>query len=128
MPVIYEIDADKGIRRTRCVGDVKVQEVVDHFRTLAQDPKAHELANVLLDLSELTSLPSASHLLSVTSEMKKVRDRVPVGACAIVADREALFGMMRMFEVLAGNFFRVVQIFRTVAAAEAWLSAQSEKA
>jgi len=45
-------------------------------------------------------------------------------ACAIVASRNVLFGMMRMFQVLAQNSFTTTQVFRTAEDAEAWLAAQ----
>ncbi len=53
-----------------------------------------------------------------------VRGRVKFGACAIVAPRDAMFGMMRMFEVFAQKSFRATAVFRTLAEAEAWLATQ----
>ena len=49
-------------------------------------------------------------------------------ACAILACRDALFGMMRMFEVLAQDSFRVTRTFRTATEAEAWLVSQQSLA
>ena len=40
MPVSYRIDQDNGMIRTRCVGNVTFEEVVDHFRDLEEDPTA----------------------------------------------------------------------------------------
>ena len=124
MPITYTFDADRRTVRTRCVGDVKVQEVLDHFRTLAADPNCPEYLDVFLDLSEVESLPKADQLSMVAERMQQVRGRVRFGACAILVTREALFGMMRMFEVLAEKAFRVTNTFRVAAEAEAWLANQ----
>jgi hypothetical protein len=47
---------------------------------------------------------------------------------AILAHRDALFGMMRMFEALAEQYFRVMQTFRVATDAEAWLISQQSRA
>jgi hypothetical protein len=59
VPITYQIDADKRTIRTKAVGQVTLQEVIDHFRTLEQDPQCPERADVFLDLSEVDSLPEA---------------------------------------------------------------------
>ena len=124
VPVIYTIDADKKTIRTRCVGFVTVDDVIGHFRTLADDPQCPEELDVFLDLSEMKSLPAADKLAMVVAEMKRVQSRVRFGACAIVAPTDAAYGMMRMYEVLAEKLFRVTHPFRTSAEAEEWLASQ----
>ena len=59
---------------------------------------------MLLDLSEITSLPTSSQLSAVTTEIARVRPRVQFDGCAIIASRDALFGMARMFEVFAESY------------------------
>lgn len=128
MPITYQIDADKRTIRTKAVGQVTLQEVIDHFRTLEQDPQCPERTDVFLDLSEVDSLPAAPQISSVVDELKRVRAKVRFDACAIVASRTALFGMMRMFEVLAEDFFRVTRTFRIATEAEIWLESQQSQA
>ena len=124
MPVTYKIDADKRIIRTKCVGVVTLQEVMDHFRALEQDSECQNLLDVLLDLSEVDSLPETPQIAAVVSEMKRVRGRVRFGTCAIVARRDALIGMMRVFEAMAEECFHVTCTFRVVNEAEIWLASQ----
>jgi len=57
MPVTYQIDKANGIIRTRCTGLVTIEEVIEHFRLLEQDPDCPDLVKVLFDLSEETSVP-----------------------------------------------------------------------
>ena len=57
MPVVYQIDGDKKIIRTRCIEPLTVEEVLEHFRTLERDPSCPERLDVLLDVSAATSVP-----------------------------------------------------------------------
>ena len=121
MAVTYWIDKCNGIIHTSCTGQVTLEEVIDHFRALERDPDGPSHLNVLLDLSEQTSIPEKANLQDVTSEIRRIRGRVEFGTCAIVACRDALFGMLRMFEVFAEQLFSETCVFRSKAEAEAWL-------
>ena len=123
MPVTYVIDAQERLIRTRCIGDVTFEEVIDHFQTLQQDPACPPRLDVLLDLSETSTLPESRQLETVSHQIAGVRGRVQFDLCAVIAPREALFGMMRMFEVMAQAHFRSTCVLRTAAEAEAWLAA-----
>lgn len=124
MPVLYEIDAALGRIHTRCVGDVTFDEVLGHFRTLSEDPACPERLDVLLDLVALTSLPDPGQLRAVTARIGEVRERVRFDACAIVANRTVLFGMMRMFQVFAEGRFRATSVFESLDEAVEWLQTQ----
>jgi len=128
MSVTYHIDKVKGIIRTRCIGNVTFDEVVDHFRELERDPDCPNHLDVLLDLSETTSIPEANQLRAVSYQIGRIRERVKFNACAIVACKEVLFGMMRMFEIFAEEQFRMTCVFREVGEAEAWLTSQQSLA
>jgi hypothetical protein len=103
---------------------VTLQDVIEHFRTLEQDPDCPDLLDVFLDLNELESLPETRQISTVINEMNRIRGQVRFGACAILASRDALVGMMRMFEVMAEACFRVTCTFRVANEAAAWLASQ----
>jgi hypothetical protein len=121
MPVTYQIDLARNLIRTRCTGDVTPEEVANHFRELARDPNRPKRLSVLLDLSEETSLPEVGDLRGVSNQIREIEQSVQFGVCAIVAPDDALFGMMRMFEVLASEHFVATRVFRELAEAEEWL-------
>lgn len=89
MPVTYKIEADKRTIRTKCIGFVTLDEVIDHFRTLQQDPDCR-ITSMFLDLSEVDSLPGTGQISTAINEVKKLRGRVRFSACAILATRDAL--------------------------------------
>jgi|KBSSwiStaDraftv2_1062776.scaffolds.fasta_scaffold2015788_2 hypothetical protein len=124
MPVTYQIDKANRIIRTRCTGAVTLEEVIDHFHVLERDADCPDRLDVLLDVSEGTSIPATENLRVVTREISRIRGRVQFGACAIVACTDALFGMLRMFEVFTEEYFRESCVFRTVSEAETRLVSQ----
>jgi hypothetical protein len=128
MPVTYVIDTTKSIIRTRCVGNVKFAEVIGHFRELERDPECPARLDVLLDLSPMDVLPESDQLKAVAREIDRVSGRVTFGACAIVASRDAAFGVSRMFEIFAEDQFRTTNVFRSAKEAEAWLAEQQASA
>jgi hypothetical protein len=113
MPVTYAIDAQERVIRTRCIGMVTLAEVVGHFRELERDPDCVGRLDVLLDLSETNSLPRTQDIQAIPNELARIREKIRFEACAIVASTDALFGMLRMFEVLAERYFRVIHVFRS---------------
>jgi hypothetical protein len=121
MTVTYQIDQAKRRIHTRCVGAVTLDEVLRHFADLVHDPDCPARLDVLLDLSEMTSLPTSSNLTEVTTEVARVRPRVQFDGCAIIATQDALFGMARMFEVFAERYFGATRVFRTVDEGTRWL-------
>jgi hypothetical protein len=124
MPVTYQIDRVAGLIRTKCSGDVVIDEVLDHFQALARDPNRPDRLDVFLDLRELTSSPSADEIREASNAVARLPAAVRFGACAIVAQRDALYGMSRMFGVFVEQFFSEINVFRSASEAEAWLEAQ----
>jgi len=124
MPLTYSIDSSARVIYTTCSGNLTFEEVINHFRELRGDPDCPSHLDVLLDLTDVTSLPESDQLAAVALEVKKTLERVRFDVCAVIAQRDALFGMLRMFEVMVENYFRAIQIFRVRAEAEAWLAAQ----
>lgn len=124
MPITYRIDQERGWIFTTCAGDVQLPEVIAHFDALQRDPDCPRRLEVLLDLTKVTSLPDASQLRAVAERVRLVEDIV-FGACAIVANREALFGMARMFEDFARGHFAAIRTFRQRREAEEWLESST---
>ena len=124
MPVTYVIDAQQKLIRTKCIGNVTLPEVIGHFRELERDPDCPHQLDVFLDLSETGSLPLTRDISGVAAEIGRIRKKVRFNACAVVATRTALFGMLRMLEVMAGPHFRAFRVFRVASEAEEWLASE----
>lgn len=127
MPISYQIDRTAALIRTRCYGHVTVHEVLGHFRDLRQESALPKRLDVFLDLHEVTSRPTAEEIRIASKEPGALQGTVTFGCCAIVVDRDALFGMARMWGILAEGSFVAVNVFRSTTEAEAWLEAQRLK-
>ena len=76
MPVTYRIDKERGIIHTRCEGNTTFVEVIDHFRTLEQDPDCPSRLDALVNLTDMTTVPTSPQLRVVSEEIGRVRPRV----------------------------------------------------
>lgn len=122
MPVTYQINHKKGFIETNCTGAVTFDEVIGHFEQLEAEAELPERLDVLLDLEGATTLPESGQLLEVAQAVDRLKARVKWGACAIVASRDALFGMSRMFEAFAEGSFVRIAVFRGREDAIRWLA------
>ena len=124
VPVTYQIDSAARFIHTRCIGAVVLEEVREHFATLSRDPECPARLDVLLDLREMTTIPGTSELRTVTTDIARIRPQVRFGSCAIIASRDVLFGMARMFEVFAEEYFAATRVFRGEVDGLAWLESR----
>jgi hypothetical protein len=126
MPVTYDIDPETGVVHTRCAGYVTFDEVLAHFRELENDESLPDRVDVLLDLTLAESAPDSQQIRSIAGEVERLRSKLSWGACAIVAPADVLYGMTRMFQVFAEDFFTTSSVFREREKADRWLVATQE--
>jgi len=121
MPISCQIDEQKDLLRARAAGDVTWEEVHPQLQQLEVVLMRRAPLDVLLDLTDCTSLPDRSQLENLAADIHRLGGRTRFHRCTIVATQPALFGMARMFEILAEDQFAATRVFRTVAEGEAWL-------
>jgi hypothetical protein len=121
MPIEYRIDHDWNLVRTRCSGEVTLRQVLDHFDRLEQDPDRPPRLHVLLELTGLVTVPRSDELQDVARRISRLAG-LRFGVCAILVDRDLVFGIARIFAAFAEGRFEAVQVFKSAAAAEAWLA------
>ena len=124
MPVSYEIDSARGLIRTRCSGNVELADVLGHFAALQRDPARPPWPDVLLDFTGLESLPHAFQVETVKDRLGW-RPAFRFRYCAMVADRDVVFGIARMFQSMTTAFFENVVVVRSLVEAEEWLEQQA---
>jgi hypothetical protein len=124
MPIHHEIDRERGLIRTTCSGLVGLPEVLQHFGSLEQERHLPEPLDVLLDVSAVSSPPDGDQIQKVAGEIRRLLGKVSWGSCAIVAPSDLVFGVSRILEVRAEESFVSIQVFRELAAADAWLTSE----
>ena len=122
MPVSYQLQPEFSRIRTRCEGDVKFEEVIDHFRELAAESLSGDRLHVFLDLTRIESLPDVYQIVQISEEMQLTARSIPWGACAVVTTDETMYGMVRMLQVFAEQVFSAFAVFREMDEAEDWLA------
>ncbi|HEX7035155.1 MAG TPA: STAS/SEC14 domain-containing protein [Pseudomonadales bacterium] len=120
--VTYRLDRSKGFIETRCVGPVNLPDVMEHFARLEADADLPEQLDVLLDLTEMTSVPEAGQLRQVADAVGRLAAAVRLRAIAVVASRDVLFGMSRVFEAFIDERLERVRVFRAADDARRWLA------
>jgi len=121
MPVTYRIDPELRRIVTHCTGNATLAEVLAHFDELESDGNCPVGADVLLDLTAMTSAPNVGQMRSAAARAADAARKVRFGSIAIVVGSEILFGMARVFEAFTEAHFARTSVFRNREAAEAWL-------
>ena len=121
MPITYRIDVPDRLIRTTCYGHVTLEEIHAHFDELrgAWPPVAK--LDVLLDLTCYTSIPQIWELREAASRIGMFGGRERFRRCAIIAHRELLYGLLRVFELFVDRNFVAVRVFRNEHDAMDWL-------
>ncbi len=121
MPVTYRIDPESRRIVTRCTGTTTLAEVLAHFDELELDANCPVGADVLLDLSDMSSVPNIGQMRTAAARTADAARKVRFGSIAIVVGNDLLFGMARVFEAFTDTHFARTSVFRSREAAETWL-------
>ncbi len=127
MAVTYRIDPGRRRIVTVCEGNTTLPDVLAHFDELDHDEQCPLGADVLLDLSKMTTVPNVGQIQSAADRAGATSRRVRFGAIAIVVDSGDIFGMARVFSTFTQRFFTRSGVFPTRAAAENWLEATASE-
>ena len=120
MPITYRIDSVGKRILTTVAGPVTVDDIVSHIGDIHRlRPEAYP---ALVDTREVTGpFLSASDIWRAASLTRVFREQGDFPPCAIVAENELIYGLVRMFENLVSDFVNL-KVFRDVEAAEKWLA------
>jgi len=75
----------------------------------------------LIDARTATTNVTASQVRRLAQRAADMLARAPLGPTAVVTTNDVAFGMARMYSVFAGSAGAIVEVFRDVEAAKAWL-------
>lgn len=121
MPLTFEIDRARRIVRTVASGLVTYDDLARHLADEERDD-AVGLAELIDGRGATTDITSDQVRALVAWTDALVR-KGRFGALALVTDSDLAFGMARMYQILAEPLPAQIGVFRTLGAAEAWLSA-----
>ena len=122
MPIRVNVDETRKLVEVVFEGELTESDIADLMDRHLRDPRsAFPLG--LFDLCGVTamSLSSDSVRDAAGRVAEHVNSRLEGGKLAIVAPRDLLFGMARMYEILRSESPVEVRVFRQRDEAESWL-------
>ena len=126
MPLAWAATEPRTIMVT-CSGDVTFDEVRALQADLAARAPLRDSARMLVDANAVCGAPSSSELRLIALEMKPLLN-AGLGPVAIVCGSTFVYGVARMFAILAVAVDANVGAFRDMAEARDWLSEQATAA
>jgi len=123
MGVTYCYDSAKNRIETTCAGKVQFVDVVNHFHLLGVDAEIRPEADVLLDLTTMTSSPETFELETMNEALVRVATRRSLRRCAVLFDGDGSHDVAERFSDMAGAQFVSVRLFGDREEASAWLDA-----
>lgn len=124
MAVTYTYDHKENLIYTKFSGVITDEDLRQQAKAVAADPRIKPGVRELVDLRSVDSVEASTETLGfIILTDKAHRDKFEGMRIAIVATRDLLFGLSKIFEVLSDieNAPSEVNVFRTMAEAKEWL-------
>ncbi len=120
LAITYSIDPNSRTLSIISIDEVNDAQVVVFFENLLADPRFTPGLNLLMDMTLQSGVPG-SQLIRDTARRIEGKE-FSFSRIAIVANRDALFGVARMFEVYAEKATTAVRTFRSRDEALEWIA------
>jgi hypothetical protein len=119
MPIQYTIDPKDGRMLTRADGMVRFHDIVAH---LDVEESNRDLSRAeLIDARDAVTDLTADQVRLLVQRAAKVLATAGVGPTAIVTTNDLVFGMARMYALLADGVGVNAEVFRDIRSATDWL-------
>ncbi|MFQ5536944.1 MAG: hypothetical protein ACE5GJ_05775 [Gemmatimonadota bacterium] len=122
MPLRYSIDPDQKLVKTVAEATLTDEDILAHKRALLSDPRYQPGMREISDVRGVTEFQVTPRGVSAFVGVDRHTAAVRGGArLAILADRDVVFGMARMYQEMTGGEAGTVGVFRTLEEACVWL-------
>lgn len=131
MTVRYTYDEKENFILTTFSGILTDEDLETQAKAVAADPRVRPGAREIVDLRAVEQVEASTESIGFIIVMdKEHRDKFEGMKTAIVAPRDLLFGLSKIFEVLSEveNAPSTVKVFRTMPEARNWLGIREHHA
>ena len=118
MPSSYKIDTSRRLVITRIWGAATDEDIHEHARRLRVDPQFDPTYRQLADMSDITEILVSRGTIE---EISRGQLFTPGAQRAFVSSQDAVFGLLRKYQLHADSSGQVIGVFRDRNAAEDWL-------
>ena len=120
MPLTFQIDKTGRILRSHGSGILSVADLLAYFAATRADPDYEPSMHRVMDLREVTQLPSSEDIRSLAA-FARTKAPVETARMAILASSDLAFGVSMMFKAFVGYGERLI-VVRDEAEALEWLT------
>ena len=120
MPLTFHVDRAEGIVRSQGSGDLTVADLLGYFSDTRADPEYIPGLHRVMDLREVTQLPSSEDIRSLAT-FARTKAPVETARMAIIASSDLAYGVSMMFKGFVGYGERLI-VVRDEAEAMAWVN------
>ena len=121
MTLTHRIDAESGIVYVDVVGSFTMKEIKALIDTVVNDPDFRRGYHILSDHRRIGDPATPGQVRGTLEHVAALIDALGESKWAIVASKEASYGMMRMMEMLAEDLPIQISVFRDPEEARDWL-------
>ena len=117
-----EIDKDKKLAHVTASESVDVLELKEIFTEIIGHENWQAGFNMLCDYREIENFDvSTKDIDIITQWQKSIDTQIGNGRCAVVASKDDVYGMNRMWEILSSDLSYQISVFRNFDDAVSWL-------
>jgi len=116
------IDKDRKLAQINARGRVNVLELKEIFMNTVGHEDWQSGFNMLCDYSEIEDFDvSSQDVNDITEWQISIDALIGNGRCAVVASKDSVYGMSRMWEILSSERSQQICVFRKIDDAFSWL-------
>jgi hypothetical protein len=116
------IDKDIKLAQIRARGRVNVLELKDIFLETVEHEDWQSGFNMLFDYSNIEDFDvSTKDIDDITEWQVSIDELIGDGRCAVIASKDSVCGMSRMWEILSSERSQQICVFRQMNDAITWL-------
>ena len=117
-----DLDSEQRMGRFEATGVLSQEEVLQAARDLVDHPDFGDGYSVLVDLTSVEEVPiSGADIRARVDLDRSLFDRIDKTRFAIVAQREYVFGLARMYQAMMEDSSFDIRTFREIDQARSWL-------
>ena len=122
MPFWFRIDRSRRLLLAYADGELTVPEIQSVLQVALEHPGFEAGLRQLCDLRKLRELRgSFKELLRLAEYGRKFAERLQGGRLALVAERDSVYGMLRMYQAVMDDAPLEIRVFREMHEATSWL-------
>ena len=127
-PIEYTIHPESGLLYVWAEGHLRSSDILAYLQAVEADPDFEAGLRVLTDLRRVDHYDlDPDDIRTVAAANAGLHESLPPGRrLALVSPKDAVYGLLRMFQALSEGQNLNVQVFRTIEEAVEWLEVPAD--